>query len=262
MNPSKMRPIVGIPACIKQVGAHPYHAVGVRYVEAVLRAADCTPILLPAIGSEQDIEQLLGLVDGLLFTGSSSNVAPELYGQKVLHETSPRDDHRDATTIPLIKAALENGVPVFSICRGFQELNVALGGTLFQAVHEQPGKLDHREPPDQPLDIQFGPAHKVQLTQGGELQRLLGGAETIQVNSIHGQGVDRLADGLVAEAFAPDGLVEAVRVREAQTFAMAFQWHPEWKVAEHPESIALFSAFGAACRTRQAHKFSSFTERK
>lgn len=259
MNPSKIRPIVGIPACIKSIGAHPYHAVGMRYVEAVLHAADCTPILLPAIGAEQDLEQLLGLVDGLLFTGSSSNVAPELYGQKAARDMMLRDDQRDATTLPLIKAALENAVPVFSICRGFQELNVALGGTLFQAVHEQAGKLDHREPPDQPLEIQFGPAHPVHLVAGGELQNLLNGAEKIQVNSIHSQGVDRLAEGLVAEAFAPDGLVEAVRVRNAQTFAMAFQWHPEWQVAEHPESLALFSAFGAACRARQVHKSSSFT---
>jgi putative glutamine amidotransferase len=142
-------------------------------------------------------------------------------------------------------------LPLFGICRGFQELNVALGGTLHQAVHDVPGRMDHREPKDQPLDVQYGPAHPVHLTAGGTLQQLLGVGE-IQVNSIHGQGIDQLAPGLLAEATAPDGQIEAVRVRDAKAFAMAVQWHPEWKVLDNPDSVKIFTAFGNACRDYQS----------
>ncbi len=249
---SKRRPVVGIPACIKPIGAHDFHVIGRKYVDAVALAAQCTPVLLPALGDRQDIEQLLGMLDGILLTGSPSMVEPARYGQAPAYADMYLDKERDATTFPLIAAALAAGLPLMGICRGFQELNVALGGTLLQVVQDVPGRMDHREPKDQPLDIQYGPAHPVTLATGGELQRILGGVSQIQVNSIHSQGIDQIAPGLFCEATAPDGQIEAVRVREAKSFAMAVQWHPEWKVLDYPDSVKIFTAFGNACREHQA----------
>ncbi len=251
---SKRRPVVGIPACIKPIGAHDFHVIGRKYVDAVLLAAECTPVLLPALGERQDVEQLLDLLDGIMLTGSPSMVEPARYGQIPAYPDMYLDKERDATTFPLIDAALAAGLPLMGICRGFQELNVALGGTLFQAVQEVPGRMDHREPKDQPLDIQYGPAHPVRLTEGGALQKMLDGVSEIQVNSIHSQGIDALAPRLVAEGVAPDGQIEAVRVKDAQTFALAVQWHPEWKVMNNPDSVKIFTAFGNACRFRQASR--------
>jgi putative glutamine amidotransferase len=250
MNPQL--PIVGIPACIKTMGSHAYHAVGAKYVAAVAEAAGCTPLLLPALGDGLDREQILDMVDGLLFTGSVSNVAPELYGRQLARPDLPLDAARDATTLPLMRAALAAGVPLLGICRGFQELNVAMGGTLHQEVHAQPGMMDHREASDADIDVQYGPAHVVTLTPGGLLQNMLGGVAEITVNSIHGQGVERLGADLSAEAVAPDGLVEAVRVSNARSFALGVQWHPEWKVQQNLQSLAIFRAFGRACAERAA----------
>lgn len=241
------RPIVGIPACIKILGEHPFHAVGAKYVDAVVNAADCIPLLLPAIGDKQDIATILGLVDGILLTGSVSNVNPERYGKPLSRADMHMDQARDATTFPLIEATIAAGKPLLGICRGFQELNVAFGGTLHQEVHAQSHLMDHREK-EGSLDVQYGPAHTVKLAQSGYLQNLLEGAEEITVNSIHGQGIDQLGQHLTAEATAPDGLVEAIRVTHAKNFALAVQWHPEWKALENPQSIAIFKAFGDACR--------------
>ncbi|MBL0076325.1 MAG: gamma-glutamyl-gamma-aminobutyrate hydrolase family protein [Rhodocyclaceae bacterium] len=245
---SSKRPIVGIPACIKPIGIHNYHVVGQKYIDALTSAAACMPLPLPALGDAQDREQLLGMIDGLLLTGSASNVEPKHYGQVAHSPEMLIDTARDETTLPLIRAAIEIGMPVFGICRGFQEINVAMGGTLHQQVHAVPGRLDHREDNTQPLEVQYGPAHPVTLLAGGALQNLFGGTAEIQVNSVHGQGIDCLGAGLVAEAIAPDGQIEAVRVEAASGFAMAVQWHPEWKVMDNPESAKLFSAFGDACR--------------
>jgi putative glutamine amidotransferase len=245
---STRRPVVGIPACIKPIGAHDFHVVGRKYVDGVVLGAQCAAVLLPALGEGMDLEQTLDMLDGLMLTGSPSMVEPARYGQAPAYDDMHLDLERDATTFPLIEAALKRGMPVFGICRGFQELNVALGGTLHQVVQEVPGRMDHREPKDQPLDVQYGPAHPVHLTPGGELQRILGGIGEIQVNSIHSQGIDQIAPALVAEAVAPDGQIEAVRVRDAACFAMAVQWHPEWKVLSNPDSVRIFTAFGDACR--------------
>jgi putative glutamine amidotransferase len=244
------RPIVGIPACIKTIGSHAFHAAGVKYVEAVAEAAGCTPLVLPALGDRLDREQILAMVDGLLFTGSVSNVAPEHYGKTLARPDLAQDPARDATTLPLIRAAIAAGIPLLGICRGFQELNVAMGGSLHQEVHAQPGMMDHREAKDEDLDVQYGPSHTVALAPGGFLNKLLDGAAEITVNSIHGQGIERLGDGLSIEATAPDGLVEAVRVAAARSFALAVQWHPEWKVQQNPQSLAIFRAFGRACAAR------------
>lgn len=241
------RPIVGIPACIKTLGELPFHAVGTKYIDAVMNAADCIPLILPAIGSQQDIKTILNLVDGILLTGSTSNVHPERYGKPLSKPDMYLDEARDASTFPLISAAIDAGKPLLGICRGFQELNVAFGGTLHQAVYAQENAMDHREPSG-PLEVQYGPAHVVKLTQQGFLQRLLGGANEITVNSLHSQGIDQLGQDLIAEATAPDGLIEAIRVTNARNFALAIQWHPEWKVLENAQSLAIFKAFGDACR--------------
>jgi putative glutamine amidotransferase len=186
-----------------------------------------------------------------MLTGSASNVQAILYGQEVLNLELPQDAARDATTLPLIRAAIKRGIPLLAICRGFQELNVALGGTLHQAVQEVPGMMDHRDSPLDPLEKQYGPAHRVHIAPGGKLARILGGAAEIMVNSLHGQGVDRLAPGLVAEATADDGLVEACSVSTAPGFTLAVQWHPEWQLAANRDSMKIFKAFGQACRTYQ-----------
>ena len=242
------RPIIGIPACIKMLGEHPFHAVGGKYIDAVVNAANCIPVLLPAIGAKQDIAAILELIDGVLLTGSISNVEPKRYGKTLAREDILLDTVRDATTFPLIDAAVKAGKPLLGICRGFQEMNVAFGGTLYQSVHQEVHLMDHREK-EGDLEVQYGPSHPVTLTAGGYLQGLLG-KNSISVNSIHGQGIDQLGEGLLSEATAPDGLIEAIRVVDAKNFALAVQWHPEWKVLDNPQYKAIFEAFGVAARTK------------
>jgi putative glutamine amidotransferase len=198
-----------------------------------------------------DLAGLVERLDGLLVTGSPSNVEPALYGGPSSVPGTLHDPERDATTLPLIRAALAVGVPVLAICRGIQELNVALGGSLHQRVQELPGKLDHRADHSRPVAEQYAKVHSVDLTPGGLLERITGKRE-IRVNSIHAQAIDRLADGLTVEAVAPDGLIEAVSVDNAPAFALAVQWHPEWRFWECPDSTALFQAFGQACAGRAA----------
>jgi putative glutamine amidotransferase len=239
------------------IGLHPFHTVGEKYARAVLDAAGGIPLLIPALADELGLDELLQRLDGLLFTGSLSNVEPVQYSGPPSEPGTLHDPARDATTLPLIRRAVQTGVPILGVCRGFQEMNVAFGGTLHQKVQDVEGKLDHREDNVLPLDLQYGPAHEVTLEQGG-LLRGLAGSDRVQVNSLHAQGVERLGDGLSVEARAPDGLVEAFRVQSAPRFALAVQWHPEWKVMSNPFSRALFAAFGAACRenarTRAAHE--------
>ena len=241
-------PIVLVPACVNQIGAHPYHTAQLKYVAAVADGARCTPLIVPALGAATDIETLLALADGVMLTGSPSNVHASLYGEALLDPSLPLDAARDATTLPLIRAAIQRGIPLLAICRGFQEVNVALGGTLHQAVHAVDGMNDHRERKDDALDQQYAPSHRVLLDPGGRLADVLDDATEIMVNSLHGQGIKQLAPGLVAEAHADDGLVEAYRVADASGFTLALQWHPEWRFAENPDSVKIFSAFGAACR--------------
>ena len=247
------RPVIGIPADQRMIGPHPFHAVGDKYVRAVADAADAIPLLIPALGAQLDLEELMACLDGILFTGSPSNVEPQRYNGEPSSIGTLHDAARDSTTLPLIPRAISAGVPVFGICRGFQEFNVAMGGTLTQRLHEVPGLLDHRDDAEQPLDVQYGPAHDVTLEPGGILARLAGSTQ-IRVNSLHSQGVQRLAPGLLVEARAPDGVVEAFRVKDAPSFALAVQWHPEWQVMKNPFSRAMFAAFGAASRERMHRK--------
>jgi putative glutamine amidotransferase len=243
------RPLIGIPADRRVVGAHPCHMVGEKYAQAVMDAAGAVPLVIPSLAEELGFDELLERLDGLLFTGSPSNVEPQRYRGPPSTPGTLHDPARDATTLPLIRKAVGAGVPVFGICRGFQEMNVAYGGTLHQKLHEVPGHLDHRDDESQPLEVQYGPAHEVTLEPGGMLRALATG-DRIRVNSLHSQGIDRLGDDLTVEARAPDGVVEAFRVRAAPRFALAVQWHPEWQVMANPFSRALFAAFGQAAAER------------
>jgi putative glutamine amidotransferase len=232
------------------INAHPFHAVGEKYINAIVQASDCLPLLIPVLESPLDVSELLTHVDGILFTGSPSNVEPRHYAGPPSAPGTWHDPHRDATTLQLIPRAIETGVPVFGVCRGFQEMNVAMGGSLHQRVQEVPGLSDHRENKEATLEEQYAPAHEI-ILERGSLLRELAGAERIQVNSLHSQGVDRLAPDLAVEARAPDGLIEAFRVKSAPTFALAVQWHPEWQVTNNPFSMALFGEFGRAARARK-----------
>lgn len=229
------------------LGLHPYHVAGEKYLTALLQGAGAIPLIIPAFGPQLPPEALLGTVDGLLFTGSPSNVEPRHYGGEPSLAGTLHDPQRDATTLPLIPLAIDAGLPVLAICRGFQEMNVALGGTLWQRLHELPGHLDHREDEGTALEAQYGPAHEVLLAPDGLLRRLAG-ADRVRVNSLHAQGVRTLAPGVTVEATAPDGVVEAFHVDRARSFALALQWHPEWRLMDNPLSRALFEQFGAACR--------------
>jgi putative glutamine amidotransferase len=240
------RPIVIIPSCTTVIEGHVFDAVSRKYSTAVAEIAECQPLLAPLGASMADVAALLGVADGILLSGSLSNVHPSHYGsEEPPLNAAALDPARDGLTLPLIREAVVRKLPLFAICRGFQELNVALGGTLDQAVHAVEGRNDHRERSDVPLDDRFGPAHPVTLT--GDLRSWLG-AEEIVVNSLHWQGIQRLAPPLIAEAHAEDGLIEAVRGPSDHPFCLGVQWHPEWQAKRNPVSIELFRRFGAAAR--------------
>jgi putative glutamine amidotransferase len=233
--------IVGIPACAKTHSDLPFHQTPARYAQAVLNGVGALPVLIPPLG-----EPMLGLLDdlaGLLIPGSPSNVHPSHYAGGESETPDFHDLERDHTTLPLIRAAIARGIPVLAICRGIQELNVALGGTLIQRVHAQPGFSDHRGGQGT-METRYGPKHPIAVT--GSLARIVA-ATTIQVNSLHGQAIDRLGDGLVVEARAPDGTIEAVAMPSAPGWVLGVQWHPEWAYALNPHSVAIFAAFGEAC---------------
>lgn len=242
-------PLVGVTACSKFIEPLPHFAAAAPYVTAVAEGASAIPLLVPPIAGQIDIEALLGRLDGLLVTGSPSNVEPHRYGGQASKPGTLHDPARDAVTLPLIRMAVAQGCPVFAICRGIQELNVAFGGTLHQEVHASSGLGDHRADRSRPVEEQFGPAHTVSLVEGGLLAGLAG-TDRVTVNSLHGQGIDRLAPGLIVEATAPDGLVEAVQVAGAERFAVGVQWHPEWQFRKDRLSTALFRLFGEACREK------------
>ena len=246
-----IKPLVGVTADTADIGMHRAHVVGDKYLKAVVEGADALALAVPALGERQSASALLHALDGLLFTGSPSNIEPHHYGGPASASGTLHDPARDATALPLLVAAVGLGVPVLAICRGFQELNVAFGGTLHQSVHDIDGHDDHREKLTDPLDLQYGPAHGVRICEGGLLHSLAGSHAEVRVNSLHAQGVDKLAPALIAEAVAPDGLIEAARVAGAKTFALGVQWHPEWRFASDPLSSAIFRAFGAACLARR-----------
>jgi putative glutamine amidotransferase len=244
-------PFIGIPCCLRSINERPFHTVSDRYPNAIIDAAGCLPVLIPSIGPRIDLGALLDGLDGLLLTGSPSNVEPSHYGGPPSREGTLHDPDRDATTLPLIREAVRRDMPILAICRGIQELNVALGGTLHQRIFEMPGRFNHRRRKGpMTLDERYGPAHAVTLSAGGRLIGLAGSAE-VMVNSLHGQGIDRPAPDLLIEAVAPDGQIEGVSLPSAR-FVVGVQWHPEYKAVANPFSLALFTAFAQACHATSA----------
>ena len=240
-------PLVGLPADTHESNGFLYHSIGDKYTRAVAEAAGCTPVMIPSMSDVLDLDALLDHFDGMLITGAASNVHPPHYGEQPSTDHEPYDHARDATTLKLITRVIERGIPLFCICRGFQELNVVMGGTLETELQRGEGRLDHRAPKNDDVDVRYAPAHMINIRPGGVLEAILGKRETM-VNSIHRQGIKRLAPGLAVEATAPDGIIEAVSVRDARTFAFGTQWHPEFKALNNPDSVKLFSAFGEAVR--------------
>lgn len=230
----------------------PYFLLDNKYAQAAKVGAQSQPVMFPLAQVEQ-IPALLSLVDGVLLSGSPSNVHPSHFGEAVLDTRLPLDPDRDLLTLALVNACIRQGVPLLGVCRGFQEINVALGGSLHQAVHAVEGMMDHREPEGVPFAAQYAPSHLVHFTPGSVFERWAGGPSA-QVNSLHGQGLNRLAPGLSPMAHAPDGLVEAFGIQDATAFAYAVQWHPEWQFGDNPFYAAILSAFGDACREHQRQR--------
>jgi putative glutamine amidotransferase len=246
-----MKPLVGISCCTKFFGTFgmPNHAASDTYIRATAEVVDAVPVLLPANGEACDIATILSRIDGIMLTGSRSNVHPSLYDGPPHAEGTPEDLERDRVTLPLIRAAIRSGIPVLAICRGMQELNVALGGSLHQRLQDLPDRMDHSTPMQPNSRVRTGKAHSVSVVPGSWLHRVAG-ATTIGVNSLHNQGMARLAPGVVVEGTAPDGTVEALRVATAPGFAVGVQWHPEYDWRTDAVSRSILAAFGDAVRLR------------
>jgi putative glutamine amidotransferase len=247
------KPVIAVPADRRILHPHPSHVSGEKYLRALIDGSDALPIIVPSLADDIGVDEILERVDGITLTGSYSNVEPRHYGDDDADHVGDADSHRDAMTMPLAIRAIEKGVPLLAICRGHQELNVAMGGTLHRNIADVPGYHDHLENKSDPLNVQYGPSHPVSLMEGG-LLRQLAGSDSIMVNSLHGQGIARLADGVRVEAVADDGLIEAFSVDEAPGFNLSVQWHPEWRVTENEFSMSIFKAFGDACRQRASQR--------
>ncbi|GAB4543250.1 MAG: gamma-glutamyl-gamma-aminobutyrate hydrolase family protein [Roseibium sp.] len=241
------QPLVLVTADVKTFEGYNWHAATSTYLQAVLKGSGAIPVILPSLGADLDLDAVLDQVDGVLATGSRSNVNPQLYGDIPTEENGPYDPDRDATTLPLLRRAVERGVPVFAICRGMQELNVAMGGTLHTEIQTMEGRNDHRAPASDRQDERFRIAHPVEVAPDGCLATVLG-AEPFEVNSLHRQAVGDLGNGLTVEASAEDGTVEAVSVKDSPGYLLATQWHPEYWVMTDGPSKKLFQAFGDAVR--------------
>ncbi|MCW8833527.1 MAG: gamma-glutamyl-gamma-aminobutyrate hydrolase family protein [Colwellia sp.] len=245
-----LKPVVGI-ICDKEIlGPHPFHVAGEKYIKAISDFSHCLPVLIPAMADEASLEQLLTMLDGILLTGGYSMVDPLHYQSQAAEAGTKLDTARDNTSLPLIVKAVAQGVPVLGICRGFQEMNVAFGGSLHQKLHEHGQYNEHREDKHLTLAQQYSASHLVNVIADGELAKIVQ-KTAFEVNSLHTQGVDRLAKPLTIEAVAEDGLVEAFSVTNSESFAMAVQWHPEWQVEKNTQSTQLFHAFGLACAKRK-----------
>lgn len=245
-----IRPLVGLPADTTEKDGFFYHSLGDKYVRALTDVADVEAVMIPNVIDASNIDGLLAHFDGVLMTGAVSNVHPPHYGEEPTQDHEPYDHHRDAITLQLIRRVIDRGIPLFCICRGFQELNVAMGGTLETELQRGEGRLDHRAPKADSIDVRYGPRHAISISKGGLLEQMLGKSET-QVNTIHRQGIKKIGAGLNVEAVAPDGVIEAVSVKGAKAFAFGTQWHPEFKAAENADSVKLFTAFGKAVRAHR-----------
>jgi putative glutamine amidotransferase len=249
------RPVIGVTGSRQLAeGTYAVQAAGMRNLEAVAEVANCLPVIVPGLPEAYEVTELLDVCDGFLLTGGRANVHPSHYGHEETEAHGTFDHGRDGVVLPLIKAALEHGVPIFGVCRGIQEMNVALGGVLHPEIRELPGKMNHRMPPgERNPEIVFRKRHKVTLTKGGEFEKLLG-TDEIMTNSLHGQAIVEWSDDVRIEGIAEDGVIEAISVVGARRFALGVQWHAEFDAANDPVSRALFEAFGAAARERQAEK--------
>jgi len=243
-------PLVAVAADVKDIDGYRWHAAADQYLRALINGAGVLPLILPSL-KDLDFDALLERVDGVLFPGSRTNVHPNAYGEPEDERAKPFDPMRDAVTLPLMRASLAKGVPLFAVCRGMQELNVASGGSLVSEVQELPGRHDHRAPASEDQNVRFAIRQDVTVEPGGLLAGIMG-AGTHRVNSLHRQAVGRLGSNLTVEAVAPDGTVEAVSVKNATGFALGVQWHPEYWVTSDAPSHALFAAFGDAVRQRMA----------
>ena len=239
---------IGIVADCKKIGSHAYHVVGDKYLRAISEGMKALPIPIPASPESKLFGPYLQEIDGLLLTGSHSNIEPYRYGAERVMDAL-HDPARDSTTLPLITMSVDADIPVFGICRGFQEINVAFGGSLHQRVQELPGMMDHREDSEQPLNIQYGPAHDIIFEEGSMLRQVVG-EDTISVNSIHQQGIWELGKDLVIEARASDGLIEAFRLNRKDRFVFGVQWHPEWQAKKNHFYQSIFDMFRRACDGR------------
>jgi putative glutamine amidotransferase len=243
----KTRALVGLPADTYEKDGFMFHSLGDKYVRALTDVAGVDAVMIPSQLDHANLDGMLDHFDGILMTGAVSNVHPPHYGEEATAHHEPYDHHRDATTLRLIAKVIDRGMPLFCICRGFQELNVVMGGTLETELQRGEGRLDHRAEKSPDVDVRYAPRHAIAITPNGVLHRILGKSETM-VNTIHRQGIKRLGQGLAVEATAPDGIIEAVSVKGAHSFAFGTQWHPEFKAANNPDSVKLFSAFGDAVR--------------
>ncbi len=245
-----IRPLVGLPADTTEKDGFIYHSLGDKYVRALTDVADVEAVMIPNTIDPDNLDGLLHHFDGVLMTGALSNVHPPHYGEEATLDHEPYDHHRDAITLKLIRRVIDRGIPLLCICRGFQELNVAMGGTLETELQRSEGRLDHRAPKAGSIDERYGPRHSITVAKGGLLEHMLGKSET-NVNTIHRQGIKKLGSGLNVEATAPDGIIEAVSVKGAKAFAFGTQWHPEFKAASNPDSVKVFTAFGNAARAHR-----------
>jgi putative glutamine amidotransferase len=246
------RPVVGVIANKHLVdNRFVVQTVGVRNLRAVAEVANAMPVVFAGTPDLTDVDGLLELVDGVLLTGARANVHPARFYAEPHPRHEPYDEGRDTLALALIAACVARGVPLFGICRGFQEMNVAFGGSLHPEIRELPGRMNHRMPRLETGEIHPDPAvvfadrHEVRLTAGGIFARILG-SETIRVNSLHGQGILEPGARIVVEGVAEDGTIEAIRIADASGFALGVQWHAEYDAQSNPVNHALFRAFGEA----------------
>ena len=241
----RLKPLVAVPSDCPAFDGYVWNGAPVQYLEAASKVAAVAPLIVPSLGRDADMQSILSVVDGVLITGAKSNVNPARYGKAATVDYEPFDFSRDETSFFLIDAAIRQGLPLLAICRGIQELNVALGGTLSPALQKIPGKLDHRANDKSDSDKKFAIRQLVRVNENTVLAKIVGTGE-IMVNSVHQQGINKLAPRLVAEATAPDGTIEAVSVKDAKDFALGVQWHPEYWATSDIPSNKIFKAFGEA----------------
>jgi putative glutamine amidotransferase len=248
------RPVVGIIGNAHLINdQYPAYACGEMNTAAVSLVSGAQPLMVPADPRYVSVEELMATCDGFLLTGGRPNVHPEEYGEEATAAHGCFDRARDAIVLPLVRACVERGQPFLAICRGFQEVNVALGGSLYPEIRDLPGRMNHRMPPDGTLEEKFELRHDVTFTDGGVFHRLMG-SRTVRTNTLHGQGINRPGARIVIDGQAPDGTPEAIYVEGAPGFTLAVQWHPEWNAANDPVSRPLFEAFGGAVRDWRAGK--------